>query len=167
MLCLAAAQAGSRDCTAGIERELALLKRLGIPGESTLVFDGAGSDDHDHTAPADEAEFLRKAQGERWGAALHDGLAILGVDGTQAMNAVGTPAAGRIRVKDGTRAWMGPGGHQGVLTAKTQTGYIEAKSGRQLVYAVFLNSAPFHGFDDMHAADADVAAIAAAIQQAY
>ena len=49
-----------------------------------------------------------------------------------------------------------PGEHQGILTAKTQTGYIEAKSGRQLVYAVFLNSAPFRGFDDFHAADADV-----------
>jgi D-alanyl-D-alanine carboxypeptidase/D-alanyl-D-alanine-endopeptidase (penicillin-binding protein 4) len=167
MLCLAAVWAGSRDCAAGIGRELALLARLGIPRDSTVVFDGAGSDDHDHTAPADQTTFLRAAAGEPWGAALRDGLAILGVDGTQAMNGVGTPAAGRLRVKDGSRVSMTPGQLQGILIAKTQVGYVDARSGRQLVFAVFVNNAPFRSFDDFIAADHDVAAIAAAIQEAY
>jgi hypothetical protein len=43
----------------------------------------------------------------------------------------------------------------------------DAASGRQLVYAIFLNSAPFGGLDDFLAADHDVAAITAAIQGAY
>jgi D-alanyl-D-alanine carboxypeptidase/D-alanyl-D-alanine-endopeptidase (penicillin-binding protein 4) len=167
MLCLAAAQAGSRDCTAGIDRALQLLARFGIPRDSTIVFDGAGSDDRERTAPADQVGFLRAAAGTPWGAALRDGMAILGVDGTQAMNGVGTPSAGHLMVKDGTRASMTPGNRQGILIAKTQVGYVSAKSGRQLVLAVFLNNAPFRSFDDFIAADHDVAAIAAAIQQAY
>ena len=140
---------------------------MGVAKNSTYIFDGAGSDDHGHTSPADEAGFLAKITGEPWGAAVRDGMAVLGVDGTQATNGVGTPAAGHIQIKDGTRVAPMPGETTGVIIAKTQVGYIEAKSGRQLVYGIFLNNAPFAGFDDFVAADHDVAAIGVAIQGAY
>ena len=80
--------------------------------------------------------------GEPWGAAVRNGMAVLGVDGTQATNGVGTPAAGHIQIKDGTRVSLMPGETSGIIIAKTQVGYIEAKSGRQLVYGIFLNNAP-------------------------
>lgn len=167
MLCLVAAKAGSRDCVVGIGKELELLSRLGVGRTSTYVFDGAGSDDHGKTSPADETTMLAKVAAEPWGASIRNGMAILGVDGTQAMNGVGTPAAGHISIKDGARVTFTPGDYQGIITAKTQVGYIEAKSGRQLVFAIFLNTAPFTSFEDFMAADHDIAAIAAAIQQAY
>jgi D-alanyl-D-alanine carboxypeptidase/D-alanyl-D-alanine-endopeptidase (penicillin-binding protein 4) len=167
MLCLAATKVGSSDCTAGIGRELQLLTRLGVSTDSTIVFDGAGSDDRGRTSPADATTFLRNITGETWGAFIRNGMSILGVDGTQATNGVGTPAAGHIQVKDGSRAATAPGDYQGILMAKTQVGYIDAKSGRQLIYAVFLNDSPFLSVDDYSAADHDVAAIAAAIQQGY
>jgi len=53
------------------------------------------------------------------------------------------------------------------VIATTQTGYIDAKSGRQLVYSVFLNNAPFTSVEAFLAARADVAAIVVAIQQGY
>ena len=167
MVCLVAAKAGSQDCATGIGRQLELMSRLGVSKTGTIVFDGAGSVDSGRTTPADQTVFLRNVTRESWGAFIRDSMAILGVDGTQAANGVGTPAAGRVRVKDGSRAAMGPGEFQGILVAKTQVGYIDAASGRQLVYAIFLNGAPFRGFDDFLAADHDVAAITAAIQGAY
>jgi serine-type D-Ala-D-Ala carboxypeptidase/endopeptidase (penicillin-binding protein 4) len=167
MLCLAAVKAGSRDCTAGIGRELQLLTRLGVSKDGTIVFDGAGSDDRGRTSPADATTFLRNITGETWGVFVRNGMSILGVDGTQATNGIGTPAAGHIQVKDGSRAATAPGDYQGILMAKTQVGYIDAKSGRQLVYAVFLNNTPFLSVDDFSTADHDVAAVAAAIQQGY
>ena len=167
MVCLVAAKAGSQDCATGIGRQLELMSRLGVSKTGTIVFDGAGSVDSGRTTPADQTVFLGNVTRESWGAFIRDSMAILGVDGTQAANGVGTPAAGRVRVKDGSRAAMGPGEFQGILVAKTQVGYIDAASGRQLVYAIFLNGAPFRGFDDFLAADHDVAAITAAIQGAY
>jgi D-alanyl-D-alanine carboxypeptidase/D-alanyl-D-alanine-endopeptidase (penicillin-binding protein 4) len=167
LVCLAAVKAGSRDCTVGLKQELDLLARMGLDGTGTYIFDGAGSDDHGKTTPADEAQVLAKIMAEPWGAAFHHGLAILGVDGTQATNAVGTPAAGHIFIKDGARVAPTPGGHQAVLLAKTQVGYIDAKSGRQLVFAIFINNVPYAKFEDFVAADADVSKIAAAIQEAY
>jgi D-alanyl-D-alanine carboxypeptidase len=94
-------------------------------------------------------------------------MSILGVDGTQATNGISTPAAGHMQVKDGSQAATAPGDYQGILMAKTQVGYIDAKSGRHLVYAVFLNNTPFLSVDDFSTADHDVAAVATAIQQGY
>jgi serine-type D-Ala-D-Ala carboxypeptidase/endopeptidase (penicillin-binding protein 4) len=167
LLCLAAVKAGSRDCEAGIGKELELLDRLGVSRQSTYVFDGAGSNDHAKTAPADQTTVLARIVKEPWGRSIRRGMAILGVDGTQAANGVGTLAAGHIQIKDGTRITTAPGDYQGVIIAKTQVGYIEAKSGRDLAFAIFLNTAPFASIEDFIAADHDIAAIAAAIQQAY
>ena len=64
------------------------------------------------------------------------------------MNGVGTPAAGHIFIKDGARVAPTPGDYQAVLLAKTQVGYIDAKSGRQLVFAIFINNVPYAKFED-------------------
>ncbi|CAN7689177.1 D-alanyl-D-alanine carboxypeptidase/D-alanyl-D-alanine-endopeptidase [Mesorhizobium sp. LjRoot246] len=167
MLCLAAVKAESRDCAAGIGKELELLDRLGVSRQSTYVFDGAGSNDHGKTAPADQTTLLTRIVKEPWGASIRDGMAILGVDGTQAANGLGSPAAGHIQIKDGARVIPAPGDNQVLIVAKTQVGYIGAKSGRELAFAIFLNNAPFGSVDDFIAADHDIAEIAAAIQQAY
>jgi serine-type D-Ala-D-Ala carboxypeptidase/endopeptidase (penicillin-binding protein 4) len=167
MLCLAAVKAGSRDCSVGISKELELLDRMGVSRQSTYVFDGAGSDDHDKTAPADQTTVLARVFKEPWGASIRDGMAILGRDGTQAANGLGSPAVGHVRIKDGSRVSLTPGDYQGIITAKTHVGYIEAKSGRELVFAIFLNNAPFGSVEDFITADHDIAAIAAAIQGAY
>jgi D-alanyl-D-alanine carboxypeptidase/D-alanyl-D-alanine-endopeptidase (penicillin-binding protein 4) len=167
MLCLAAVKAESRNCVAGIGEELELLDRLGVSRQSTYVFDGAGSDDHAKTAPADQTTVLARVVKEPWGPSIREGMTILGVDGTQAQNGLGTPAAGHIQIKDGTRVTVTPGDYQGIVIAKTQVGYIKAKSGRELVFAIFINNTPFGSIEDFIAADHNIAAIAAAIQQAY
>src|SRR5262245_22705772 len=119
------------------------------------------------TTPADQTTFPRTILGQPWGSFVRHGMAVLGVDGAQATNGVGTPAAGHISVKDGSRLATTPNDYQGIITAKTQEGYIDAKSGRQLVYAVFLGTAPYATFDDFVMADHDVAAIAAAFREGY
>jgi D-alanyl-D-alanine carboxypeptidase len=108
MVCLAAARAGSRDCLVGIGQEVDLITRHGVLRDSTVVFDGAGSVDNGRTSPADMTTFLRSITGESWGPSIREGMAILGVDGTQAENGAGTPAAGHVQLKDGARAAPGP-----------------------------------------------------------
>jgi serine-type D-Ala-D-Ala carboxypeptidase/endopeptidase (penicillin-binding protein 4) len=169
MVCLVAVKSGSRDCADGLAAEVKTISALGVSPASTIVYDGAGSVDDGRTTPADEATFLRELMSVPWGHYVHDGMSILGVDGTQATNQVGTPAAGKVRIKDGTRLIGSPSG-QVYLPAKTQVGYIEAKSGRRLVYGVFLNDIPTTSagaFDAFTTADHDEGAIVAAIQRSY
>jgi D-alanyl-D-alanine carboxypeptidase/D-alanyl-D-alanine-endopeptidase (penicillin-binding protein 4) len=166
MVCLAAVKSGSRNCADGLTTILKLLARHGLAESGTYVFDGAGSDDNGKTTPSDLATFLREIVTEPWGLSLRDGMAVLGVDGTQAQNGAGTPAVGHIRVKDGARV-VGSAAGQGIALANTQAGYIDAKSGRKLVYGVFVNNAPFTSVEGFLANREDVATIVVAIQQGY
>jgi D-alanyl-D-alanine carboxypeptidase/D-alanyl-D-alanine-endopeptidase (penicillin-binding protein 4) len=168
MLCLAAAKSGSRDGTAGLDIALKLIASMGVSKSSIVLFDGAGSDERDRTSPADQVTFLRNVHRFDWGKFIRNGMAVVGVDGTQAQNQVGTPAAGHIQAKDGSRAATTPNDYQDIITAKTSVGYIKAKSGRQLVYAIYLANIaapPSDLFSVFGAADHDIGAIAALLQQ--
>jgi D-alanyl-D-alanine carboxypeptidase/D-alanyl-D-alanine-endopeptidase (penicillin-binding protein 4) len=168
MVCLVAVRKPSRNCLDGLGTELKTIQGLGVSPESTIVYDGAGSIDNGRTSPDDETSYLRAALGQPWGLEFYDGLAIIGVDGTQATNQVGTPVAGKIHIKDGTRV-IGTE-DQAYMPAKTQVGYVEAKSGRRLLYAVFVNNVPTTAatvFESVTGTDHDEAAIAAAIQQGF
>ncbi|HET9392565.1 MAG TPA: D-alanyl-D-alanine carboxypeptidase/D-alanyl-D-alanine-endopeptidase [Candidatus Rubrimentiphilum sp.] len=169
MVCLLAVKSGSRDCADGLGPELKTIKNLGVSPESTIVFEGAGTGDMIRTSPADEAAVLRSLLGVPWGKYVHDGMSIMGVDGTQAENQAGTPVAGHIRAKDGTQIAASPSG-QVYISAKTEVGYIDAKSGKQLIYGVFVNDVPIGQqgmMETFSGVDRDLSTIAAAIQQGY
>jgi serine-type D-Ala-D-Ala carboxypeptidase/endopeptidase (penicillin-binding protein 4) len=165
MVCLAAVKAGSRDCGKGLAEVMKLLAEHGVSQTGTYVFDGAGSSPN-RTTPSDLATFLREIAPTRWGASIHDGMAVLGVDGSQALNGAGGPAAGHVRIKDGDIV-AGSAAEKLVALATTQAGYIDAKSGRRLVYSVMVNNVPFPSLEDYTASRADIAAIVVAIQQGY
>ncbi len=168
MVCLLAVKHGSHTCPDGLAPEVKTISGLGV-SQSTVVWDGAGSVDTGRTSPADEAMFLRTILSRPWGRYIHDGMSILGVDGLQATNQVGTPAAGKVRIKEGTRLITSPSG-QIYFPAYTQVGYIDAKSGRQLVYSIFFNGIPTtaeSAFEALMTATSDDGSIVLAIQQNY
>jgi D-alanyl-D-alanine carboxypeptidase/D-alanyl-D-alanine-endopeptidase (penicillin-binding protein 4) len=168
MVCIVAAAKGSRQCTEGLRTELAVLKRFGVSPTTTILFDGAGSSEYDRSSPGDYSVFLRRIQGSSWGAALRGSLPILGVDGTFATNQRGTPAAGKVFLKSGTRIQGTPTDEQAIATAITQAGYIDAKSGRKLVFSLFLRDLPLSpDLSEFFAADEDQGRLAAAFQQGY
>ncbi|HEY9846338.1 MAG TPA: hypothetical protein V6D03_09075 [Candidatus Caenarcaniphilales bacterium] len=94
---------------------------------------------------------------------MRDGLPILGVDRTLATNQKVTPAAGKVRAKTGPRVHGTPDGRL-LITGLTHVGYIEAKSGRQLVSAVMMRDVPATSLADISMADNNLGAIEAMIQ---
>ena len=127
------------------------------------MFDGAGSDERDRSSPESMTEFLRGSSEATWGPAFEDGLPILGEDGTLATNQAGTPAAGHVFAKTGTRVAFTDAG-QGLVTGLTQVGYVDAESGRRLTYAVMVRDVPIFAVEEFFAIDEDQGIIAAAIQ---
>ncbi|MBB4660564.1 D-alanyl-D-alanine carboxypeptidase/D-alanyl-D-alanine endopeptidase [Conexibacter arvalis] len=167
LLCLVAAARGSRDCESGLRDELALLRRHGVSPRTTVVLDGAGSSEYDRSTPGDFTRFLRSIQETSWGAVLRAGLPTLGVDGSLAADQRGTPAAGRVMAKTGTRASSAPYG-TGILTALSQAGYIDGAGGRPLVFALFVRDVPLSpGFPEVGLAGADLSALSAAFQRGW
>ncbi len=167
MVCLAAVKAGSNDCERGLASVYRHNVSLGVHPTSTYVMDGAGSDDHGKTTPLDAVTFFRSLASRRYGGAFRRALPILGRTGTLATLDPDSPAAGHVSLKDGTRAAGSPITGQTILTANTMGGYVDARSGRQLTIAIFVNNVPVDSLPAAHAVAEDQGAIAAAIQQGY
>ncbi|MGH2414922.1 MAG: D-alanyl-D-alanine carboxypeptidase, partial [Microcystaceae cyanobacterium] len=166
MVCLAAVKAGSRNCPDGIAPTINTITGLGVSKDSTFMFDGAGSDERDRTSPTDMTTFLRAVTQQPYGTAFRNGLPILGVDGLAATEQKGTPAAGNVQLKNGTRAGVTPDG-RGLLTGLTEGGYIKAHSGRQLTFAVMLRDVPFATTEEIFAISNEQGTIAAIFQQGF
>lgn len=168
--CLAAVKAGSRNCEDGPGQEFKVATGLGVPADSTFIFDGAGSDDHDRTTPDAMTKFLRAADEQPYGEAFRSSLALLGKEGTQAQAEKNSPAVGKIRVKDGTRILPTPAG-QGIFFGKALVGYVETKSGRQLAISIMVRDVPVSSTQEIYPAVENLTEaqdkLAVAIQQGY
>ena len=87
-------------------------------------------------------------------------LPILGVDGSLAGTGGSLPAKGHVFAKTGTTL------EAGALKAQVLAGYIDAKSGRRLAFALFVNDAgPIKAISDVGKVFDDEAAITNAIYE--
>jgi D-alanyl-D-alanine carboxypeptidase/D-alanyl-D-alanine-endopeptidase (penicillin-binding protein 4) len=75
--------------------------------------------------------------------AVHDGLPILGVDGTLTdVLAADSPARGKVYAKTGTLTWDDIMNDRTLLTSKALAGTMTAASGRSLILALYVNGVP-------------------------
>jgi D-alanyl-D-alanine carboxypeptidase len=87
-------------------------------------------------------------------------LPVFGVDGSLAEVGVDSPARGKIFAKTGTYIG-GP-----TIGAQVLAGYVDARSGRKLVYALYVNDGgPFNGIPDVLEVVEDEGKISTIIQQ--
>lgn len=162
--CLLAVSAGSRSCLDGLAPVMETIGGLGVSADSTFLFDGAGGDEADRTTPRDMTAFLRSVPVAPYGESFADGLPILGRDGSLARTLVGSPAAGHVFAKTGTRAGTSPTGAT-LMTGQTFVGYIDAVSGRRLAFSLMVNNVPLRTFDDIFRVFSDQGEMAEALQQ--
>ena len=169
MACLDAVASGSKDCEQGLVTvQQYITKDLGVDPTAVFLFDGAGSDDRDRSAGTAFATFLRAVDAQPYAAAFEAALPVLGVDGDLANQGLGTPAVGHVFSKTGTRAAAEPAG-VGLINARTQIGYIDAASGRKLVFSIMVADVPFDPADlnTLIQVITDVANLSVAIYEAY
>ena len=99
--------------------------------------------------------------------AYHDALPILGVDGTEWMSLPPTsPALGKIVAKSGTTITGDLLNQEYLLLGKADAGYMTAKSGRELVWAVYVNDVLSADLLDLIGVGTDIGTIAEAIYEA-
>jgi D-alanyl-D-alanine carboxypeptidase/D-alanyl-D-alanine-endopeptidase (penicillin-binding protein 4) len=136
-----------------VERET-LVRELGIRAdEFDFPTNGSGSPDSRAAARATVrllTEMARSGVAEVYRAALP----VLGVDGSLAHSGVDLPARGHVFAKTGTTI------AEGALKAQNLAGYIDARSGRRLAFALYVNDAgPIRSISDVAEVFEDEAAI--------
>jgi D-alanyl-D-alanine carboxypeptidase/D-alanyl-D-alanine-endopeptidase (penicillin-binding protein 4) len=137
---LLAARHGERDFSAGMRLQGDFLRRAGLERGEISFAGGAGGERADRVTPRATVRFLRFMASHRDSAAYRAALPVLGVDGTLA-EAVGpdSRARGKVWAKTGTLVWTNGLDGRSLLNSKALAGYMEAASGRELVFALFLN----------------------------
>lgn len=144
-----------------VERQ-ALVSRFGIADNAfDFPTNGSGSPDSQATARA-AVQLLAEMGKTSVGSVYKSALPVLGVDGSLASSGVTLPARGHVFAKTGTTL------DETGLKAQNLAGYIDAKSGRRLAFAIFLNDAgPIKQISDVSEVFEDEAAITNAIYEAF
>lgn len=137
---LVAARHGERTLESGLELQGKILKELGVPTETISFGGGAGGSPADLTTPRATVELLLAMSKRPEFAAYKEALPILGVDGTLA-TAVGedSPARGQAQAKTGTYLFANGMNGGFILTSKALAGYLTAKTGKPIAFAVIVN----------------------------
>jgi D-alanyl-D-alanine carboxypeptidase/D-alanyl-D-alanine-endopeptidase (penicillin-binding protein 4) len=129
-----------------IQRSLAnerdvLTSQCGVKGDQfDFPTNGSGSPDSQAT-PEAFLQMLTKMADSPVVAAYKAALPVLGVAGSMVTTSVDLPARGHVFTKPGSTVLPEAGGETAAVKAQNLAGYIDAKSGRKLVYVVMVNNA--------------------------
>jgi serine-type D-Ala-D-Ala carboxypeptidase/endopeptidase (penicillin-binding protein 4) len=164
---LLAAKEGQRTFSEGLQAIRPFLEQIGVDPTGVSLADGRGNERADLFSPRSVAALLRgMAAGPNF-TAYHDALPILGVDGTEWMSLPSTsPALGKIVAKSGTTIDGDLLNQEYLLLGKASAGYMTARSGRELIWAVYVNDVLSADLMDLIGVGADIGTIAEAIYEA-
>lgn len=159
-LSLMAASRGGSNSYEGMVVEREMLERLGIDLSAMCLSDGMGGATEDRFTPSAAIQLLKAMMEKEEFERFFGSLPVLGVDGSLAHSAAdGSPAIGKVHAKTGTRAVYNVLGDTGMAQTKALAGYIDAASGKRVVFALFVNNVMVNDFDDIMALGNDVALV--------
>ncbi len=141
--CLVGAKAGKTTLKDGLLEEGKVLKSLGIDATAISFGGGAGGSRADQVTPRATVQLLQALKKRPDWSAFEAALPVIGVDGTLATILPKTsPAHGQVRAKTGTYYGDDDANGRTHLVSKALAGTMTTKSGRELVFAVFVNDVP-------------------------
>ena len=163
---LLAVKDGKRTFAEGLQAIRPFLEGIGAVPAVISLADGRGNERADLFSPRSVAALLRGMAAGPDFTAYHDALPILGVDGTEWMSLPSTsPALGKIVAKSGTTIAGDVMNDEYLLLGKADAGYMTARSGRQLVWAVYINDVLSADLLELIGVGADIGTIAEAIYE--
>ena len=166
LMCLLAAHGGSPDCLDGLQAVHHQLGRAGLDADDVVLFDGQGADPAS-TTPDQMVTWMRWAQTQPWGEEFAADQPVLGVSGTLASTGQDGPAAGLVAAKTGTSVDFDPTTGRMYYKVQSLAGYLTSERGERFVFSLSMSGATYPDLaTGLHDANEDVAAVAAAFQQA-
>lgn len=163
---LLAARHGERTLEAGLKREGEFLQRIGIDINTISFGGGAGGSRSDFVTPDATVRLLRHLATTPLNSDYQEALPILGVDGTlRTVVDADSPAKGQVRAKTGTYFLDNGLNGKWILTSKALAGYIDAASGRKIVFAAFVNGTYLETADQTSREGRTLGRVAEIIQQ--
>jgi D-alanyl-D-alanine carboxypeptidase/D-alanyl-D-alanine-endopeptidase (penicillin-binding protein 4) len=132
----------------GFALERAMLRNAGLDVNSASMTDGLGVSAF--FTPDFMVHYLAWVRTQRWYEDFHNGLPIMGVDGTLFNIQNDSPAAGKVFAKTGTFDAPDELNAGEIITAKGLAGYMTTRSGHHVAFAFYINRTSGKGsiYDD-------------------
>ena len=166
-MCLLALRAGSQECAAGLADVRTYLDSIEVSPTGYSFGDGRGGVPSDLTTPFAAVQLLHELSKRDDFEVVKNSLAILGVNGTIATDNTGTGASGNVYAKTGTVAGADLTSGSLTVIAETLIGYIDAKSGRKLAFALYVNNLVLPEIEDLFSVFDDENKIAGLLYERY
>ncbi|MCU0704618.1 MAG: D-alanyl-D-alanine carboxypeptidase/D-alanyl-D-alanine-endopeptidase [Fimbriiglobus sp.] len=141
--CLMAAKYGKTTQEEGLRVQQRQLKGSGLDLESVSLTSGTGGNGADLATPRATVQLLQVLRRRDDWETVRGWFPTLGVDGTLAKTVDReSPAAGKVFAKTGTYVWADTLNGRPLLKSKSLAGMVVTESGRELLFAVFVNDVP-------------------------
>lgn len=166
LVCRLAVEAGDPSCASGMSVLQKIWAEAGLDTLGASLIDGSGLEGNlitPENAVQIQSIMAARPDAERW----RDTLPVLGVDGSLAEVQADSDAAGKVFAKTGTLLGGDTFNGRYRLITKTLGGVMDTAQGRRLAFTIIVNQGFSDDLDGVFAANDDVGAVAAAIQQAY
>lgn len=166
LIMLLAVKSGERTFEEGMALMLPFVEKTGIDPETVSLSDGRGNEYSDLFSPHTVTRLLRYMTTRADFPTYFDSLPIFGVDGTETTVVSPTsPVAGKAQAKSGTTG-AGDLMHQRpILMVRGNAGYLTGKSGREMVFGLYVMYVPMTGIADIFDILKDLGSIVEAIYE--
>lgn len=167
LVMLLAARNGQRTLDEGMVAVGGFVRTAGIDPTTMSLSDGRGNEYTDLFTPRTVAALLRYMSTRPDFPAYSASLPVFGVDGTeQGVVPADSPVAGRVAAKSGTTVAGDAMNQRPLVMTRGNAGYMNSRSGRETVVAVYVMHVPIAGIADVFAVAGDVASVVSALWEA-
>lgn len=166
LIYLLAVRRGKRTFEEGMQQLLPFLRKAGIDPELVSLSDGRGGEPSDLFSPRTVTQLLRYMATRPDFRAWYDAQSVIGVDGTEVSVVPATsPLRGKAVAKSGTTVEGDLLHDRPILMTRGNAGYMTARSGRELVFALYVMYVPLAQVEDLFAVARDLGTILEAIYE--
>lgn len=143
LIFLLALKAGETSFEAGLAQIPLFLQELGLDPDAVSLSDGRGNVYTDLFSPRAVAQLLQAMAHHPDFPVYFASLPILGVDGSETDTVAATsPVAGKAQAKSGTTVDADVMHLRPLTMVRGLAGYMTAKSGRELIFALYVSDVP-------------------------
>lgn len=143
LIFLLALKNGETSFDAGLAQIPPFLSSLGLDPDAVSLSDGRGNDFTDLFSPQSVSQLLQAMAAHPDFPVYFASLPILGVDGSETDTVTPeSPVRGKASAKSGTTIAGDVMHERPLLMVRALTGYLTAKSGRELIFALYVSDVP-------------------------
>ena len=164
LIFLLALHNGKTTYDEGMQAVRSVVEQAGIDPAAVSLADGRGNEFTDLFSPRTVVHLLAFMASRPDFPAFFAALPVLGVDGTETATVAPTsPVAGNAAAKSGTTVAGDLMNQRAVVMTRALAGYLTGKSGREVIFGLYLNNVPLADVGDLFTVITDHGAIVEAI----